>query len=163
MEMLKVESLFAGYDENVIIKDVSFDADIGDFIGIVGPNGCGKTTLLRAIAGLISINKGSVKIKGKDVRRINRKDLAQRLSFVPQLMVPASGFTVEDTVLLGRIPYLGRFLFESKKDYRIAKNAREALKIEGLAKSRSRTSPAANSREWRSRELARPGYQDHAA
>lgn len=133
MEMLKVESLFAGYDENVIIKDVSFDADIGDFIGIVGPNGCGKTTLLRAIAGLISINKGSVKIKGKDVRRINRKDLAQKLSFVPQLMVPASGFTVEDTVLLGRIPYLGRFLFESKKDYRIAKNASEALKIEGLA------------------------------
>lgn len=132
MEMLKVESLDAGYDENVVIKNINFDADIGDFIGIVGPNGCGKTTLLRAISGLINTFNGTVKVRGKDIRKINRKDLATKIAFVPQMMVPAAGFTVEDTVLLGRTPYLGRFAFESDKDYRIADKAIEEMKAEDL-------------------------------
>jgi iron complex transport system ATP-binding protein len=132
MEMLKVEALDAGYEDNVVIKNASFDADIGDFIGIIGPNGCGKTTLLRAIAGLINISNGQVKIRGKDVRRINRKELAKRIAFVPQLMVPTAGFTVEETVLLGRTPYIGRFAFETDKDYRVADKAAEELKVEHL-------------------------------
>jgi len=132
MEMLKIEAMDAGYEEKVVIKNVSLDSDIGDFIGIIGPNGCGKTTLLRAIAGLINIFNGQVKIRGKDIRRINRRDLAKRVAFVPQLMVPTAGFTVEETVLLGRTPYIGRFAFETEKDYREAKKAAEELKVEHL-------------------------------
>ena len=132
MEMLKVEALDAGYENNVVVKNINFDADIGDFIGIIGPNGCGKTTLLRAISGLINISNGQVKIRGKDVRRINRRELAKRVAFVPQLMVPTAGFTVEETVLLGRTPYIGRFAFETDKDYRVAEKAAEELKVENL-------------------------------
>jgi len=132
MEMLKVEALDAGYDENVVIKNVNFDADIGDFIGIIGPNGCGKTTLLRAISGLIHISNGQVKLRGKDIRRISRREIAKRVAFVPQMMVPTAGFTVEETVLLGRTPFIGRFAFETDKDFRIAEKAAQELKVEHL-------------------------------
>jgi iron complex transport system ATP-binding protein len=132
MEMLKVEALDAGYENNVVIKGMSFDADIGDLIGVIGPNGCGKTTLLRSIGGLIDASKGSVKIRGKDLKRIGRRDIAKRIAFVPQMMVPATGFTVEESVLLGRIPHISRFAFESDRDYRIADRAIEELKIENL-------------------------------
>jgi iron complex transport system ATP-binding protein len=132
MEMLKVEALDAGYDNNVVVKNVNFDADIGDFIGIIGPNGCGKTTLLRAIAGLINISNGEVKIRGKEVRNIGRREMAKRVAFVPQMMVPTAGFTVEETVLLGRTPFIGRFAFETDKDYRVADKAIEELKVENL-------------------------------
>ena len=132
MELLKVESMDTGYGEKVVIRNINFDADLGDFIGIVGPNACGKTTLLRALAGIIQPMGGYVKIRGKDARSINRREIAKRVAFVPQLMEPTPGFTVEDTVLLGRTPYISRFAFESAKDYRIADRAIEELKVEGL-------------------------------
>ncbi|MFC1767090.1 ABC transporter ATP-binding protein [Candidatus Margulisiibacteriota bacterium] len=127
--MITVESLSAGYDEKVIVKDVSFEAEVGDFIGIVGPNGCGKTTLLKALLGLITVHGGFVKIRGKDVQKIRRGDLAKKVSFVPQLMEPIDGFTVEDTVMLGRIPHIKRFAFESGKDYKVVDKAIEQLRI----------------------------------
>ncbi len=132
MELLNVESLTAGYQETPIINNISFSADVGDFIGIVGPNGCGKTTLLRAIAGLIRIFDGQVKVRGKDIKNQNRREIAKKVAFVPQMMVPATGFTVEETVLLGRTPHLERFAFESERDYRIARKAIEELKVEDL-------------------------------
>lgn len=135
MELLKVESLVAGYKDKKILNDVSFDGDMGDFIGIVGPNGCGKTTLLRAIANLIKIFGGNIRIRGKDIRDIKRSDLAKKVAFVPQLMEPTEGFTVEDTVMLGRMPFLNRLAFESERDYRISKWAIEQLKVEEFAET----------------------------
>lgn len=130
--MISVESLSAGYENKVVVKNISFEAEIGDFIGIVGPNGCGKTTLLRALLGLIKTYEGTVKIRGKNVLKMRKGDLAKKISFVPQLMEPVEGFTVEDIVMLGRIPHVGRFAFETGKDYRIADDAIEQLKIEKL-------------------------------
>lgn len=132
MELLRVESLDAGYNGKAVIKNVSFDADTGDFIGMVGPNACGKTTLLKALSGILRPMKGIVKVRGKNINDMGKKDMAQRIAFVPQLMQPTSGFTVEDTVLLGRTPYIARFSFETEKDFRVASHAIEELKIEDL-------------------------------
>jgi iron complex transport system ATP-binding protein len=132
MDLLTIDAVDAGYNGKPIIKNVSFDADTGDFIGIVGPNACGKTTLLKALSGIIKPIKGTVKVRGKSIKDLNKKDVARRVAFVPQLMQPTPGFTVEDTVLLGRTPYIARFSFETEKDLRIASRVIEELKIEDL-------------------------------
>jgi iron complex transport system ATP-binding protein len=76
MDLLTVEAVDAGYNGNPIIKNVSFDADTGDFIGIVGPNACGKTTLLKVLSGIIKPIKGTVKVRGKSIKDLNKNDAA---------------------------------------------------------------------------------------
>ena len=133
MSILKVERLVCGYQKTKpIIKELSFEVEEGEFLGIVGPNGSGKTTLLRALVGLIKIERGTVVISQHRLENLDRRELARRIAFVPQLMEPVEGFTVEEMVLLGRTPYLERFTFESADDYEAAKWAIEELKIENL-------------------------------
>jgi iron complex transport system ATP-binding protein len=133
MSILKVENLVCGYDrKKPIVKGISFEVEDGQFVGIVGPNGSGKTTLLRAVTGLIPAFNGSVVVGKNRIDHLERRELARRIAFVPQLMEPVDGFTVEDLVLLGRTPYLERFSFEGPEDYEAVKWAIEELKIEGL-------------------------------
>lgn len=131
-ELLLVENVSCGYGAEPVLKGVSFSVNFGEFIGIVGPNGSGKTTLLRALSGLIKTDSGAIIIKGKAVSIMGRREIAKQVSFVPQLMEPTPGFSVEDMVLLGRNPYLDRFAFEDEDDYKIAKWAIDELKIENL-------------------------------
>lgn len=133
MSVLKVDRLVCGYQKGKpIIKDISFEVGDGEFVGIVGPNGSGKTTLLRALVGLIKAENGTIVVSQHRLEHLDRRELARRIAFVPQLMEPVEGFTVEDLVLLGRTPYLERFTFESADDYEAAKWAIEELKIENL-------------------------------
>jgi cobalamin transport system ATP-binding protein len=133
MSVLKVENLTCGYDKKTpIVKDVSFEVDEGEFVGIVGPNGSGKTTLLRAIIGLLKAQKGAVLVSNQRTDEMERRDVARRVAFVPQMMEPIRGFTVEDLVMLGRTPYFGRFFFETEKDYSAVDWAIDELKIDKL-------------------------------
>jgi iron complex transport system ATP-binding protein len=131
--ILQVENLSCGYDGKPVVKGVSFEVKLGDFVGIVGPNGCGKTTLLRALSGIIAPHAGEVKIRKVPLHKLNRREIARKVAFIPQMMEPIPGFTVEDLVLMGRTPYLDRFAFESDDDYDISKWALEELKIEKMA------------------------------
>jgi len=132
-DLLIADGLSCGYGGDPVIKDVSFSVGEGELVGVVGPNGSGKTTLLRALCGLLDFDSGSVVVRGRDLANMNRRDIARHLSFVPQLMEPTPGFSVEDTVLLGRTPYIDRFAFEDDKDYKVARWAIGELKIEALA------------------------------
>ena len=132
MTALAVNGLICGYGEKMIINGISFEVKIGEFVGIVGPNGCGKTTMLRAIAGLIKKKNGEVSVYGRNIDQLSRNELAREIAFVPQLMEPVEGFSVIDMVLLGRTPYLDRFEFESDDDYQVAKWAIGELKMESL-------------------------------
>lgn len=134
MTVLKIEQLICGYaPKKPIIKDISFAVEEGQFVGIVGPNGSGKTTLLRAIVGLLKISSGSIVISHHKLEHLDRRELARRIAFVPQMMEPIDGFTVEELVMLGRTPYFERFSFETHDDRDAVKWAIEELKIEDLA------------------------------
>lgn len=133
MSVLRVENLVCGYDaKKPVIKGISFSVEAGQFVGVVGPNGSGKTTLLRAIVGLLKIQHGTIVIGQHRIEHLDRRELARRVAFVPQLMEPVEGFTVQDLVMLGRTPYFERFSFETADDYEAVRWAIEELKIEGL-------------------------------
>jgi iron complex transport system ATP-binding protein len=131
--MLKIENLVCGYKPSrPIIKGVSFSVEAGQFVGIVGPNGSGKTTLLRSIVGLMKIDSGSIQVGSHRLDHMSRREIAKKIAFVPQLMEPVAGFSVQELVMLGRTPYFERFAFETADDYEAVKWAIEELKIEEL-------------------------------
>ncbi len=116
---LKLENVSSGYIEEVI-REISFDAYGGEFIGIVGPNGSGKTTLIRTIAKLLKPRRGTIYLNGENIAKIKIKDLAKVIAVVPQNFQVDFNFNVEDVVLMGRTPHLGRFELESERDFEIA-------------------------------------------
>jgi len=120
--MLELKSVTSGYVEEVI-KDVTLKAERGEFIGILGPNGSGKTTLLRTIAGYLKARRGRVVLNGKDIRDMSVREIARVLAVVPQIPEGNLDFRVEDVVMMGRNPYIGRFEVEGDEDYRIAAEA----------------------------------------
>lgn len=133
MSILNVENLsFAYQPDKPVLKDISFSVDDGEFVGIVGPNGCGKTTLLRTLIGLLQPQSGTIHIGNHQLANLDRRELAKMAAFVPQLMEPVEGFTVEDLVLLGRTPYFDRFSFEKADDKEAVQWAIEELKIGNL-------------------------------
>ena len=95
----------------------------GELTAIVGPNGSGKSTLLRALAGLWTVSTGTVTIDGRDLRGLPRRDIARRLTFLPQDSRCDFGFTVEEMVAMGRYPHRGRFDRERDRDRRAIDSA----------------------------------------
>jgi iron complex transport system ATP-binding protein len=121
--LLKVNELSGGYDKKVVVKDISLEIKRGDFLGIIGPNGSGKSTLLRLMSRVLIPLKGRIALTGEDIFQMKLKEFCRKVAFVPQDTLINFSFSVEEIVLMGRIPHLGRLQFESKKDFSIAQNA----------------------------------------
>jgi iron complex transport system ATP-binding protein len=119
----------AGAD-GLVIRGVSLSVPRGGFLGLLGPNGSGKTTLLKLIGGSIAPTSGAVRLDGRPVSAIARRELARRLAVVPQETHLAFDYTVLEIVLMGRYPHLGAFAFEGPADLSAA---REALATTGTA------------------------------
>lgn len=110
-------------------KDVSFSLQDGEVMSILGPNGCGKTTLLKCLNSLIRLGKGKVAIDGQDIAYLPRVRIAKAIGYVPQLHQPAFPFSVLDTVLVGRAPHLGLLESPKPQDVSIAEEALETMGI----------------------------------
>lgn len=108
--MLKVENLYCGYNGNDIIKDISFEAKSNEKICIIGPNGCGKTTLLRAISGMLDY-RGNVFVNGFELKSLSRKDISRNIALMPQLSSVYFGYSVYEAVALGRYVHSSGHLF----------------------------------------------------
>ncbi|MDR0198779.1 MAG: ABC transporter ATP-binding protein [Methanomassiliicoccaceae archaeon] len=103
--MLTVENVCFGYGEKQVLEDISFAAGGKEIISVLGPNGVGKTTLLKCICNFLRPRAGSVRVDGDDVASISSNELAKRIAYVPQRS-SASRTTVFDSVLIGRRPYI---------------------------------------------------------
>jgi iron complex transport system ATP-binding protein len=104
----------------------------GEFISLLGPNGCGKSTLLRLIAGLSFPQKDAIKINGKDILELSRKELSKKIAYVPQTSNSVFPFSVYEVVMMGRTPYLNFMGFEDSNDQRIVHEVLEIMQVEHL-------------------------------
>jgi iron complex transport system ATP-binding protein len=131
--MIEAKSICFRYHQEWVIQDVSFRVGKGEIIGLIGPNGSGKTTLLKILYRLLSPQKGEVLYDILPLRRMKQRDIAKRIAVVAQETYLLFPFHVIEIVLMGRSPYLGRVLFESKKDLEIAKRAMKWAEVLSLS------------------------------
>ena len=129
---LKITNLSFNYGNIPILHGINFEAKQGQIVGIIGPNGSGKTTLLRCIAKILQPEQGQVLIDEKAIQFYTNTELAKIISVVPQISSFAEGFTVFETVLMGRYPHLGVLRRETQKDYEIVHAAIERVRISHL-------------------------------
>jgi iron complex transport system ATP-binding protein len=108
----------------------------GEMVGLIGPNGCGKSTIIRALTRIISPYRGRIFLDGKDIVSIPRQELARMLGVVPQMPLLPSAFTAFEVVLMGRNPHLGLLRYEGPKEMVIAWQAMERTMTLSLARRR---------------------------
>lgn len=133
MSILEVQNLVCGYGKKEVVHGVSFKVAAGEFVCILGANGCGKTTLLKSLLALIKPFSGDARIAGKSLLKMTNKQRASTVAYLPQAHTPPFPFLVADVVLMGRSPYLDRYSRVKEKDKQVAWEALCVLGIEHLA------------------------------
>jgi len=129
MPILELERVGFKYGEKRVLQDVTLTVAKGEFFGILGPNGSGKSTLLNLIDGIRLPCEGEIRLKGIAPGKMQRRDVARLVAVVPQEASWVFPLTVEEVVLMGRTPHIGRLAFESERDLAVARSAMEATDI----------------------------------
>ena len=117
--MLRLSGVSAGYGGEDVVKDVSLSLGAGECLATIGPNGCGKTTLLRAIAGILPF-RGEITVDGEEIRRLPPRKLAAKVALLSQISGAYFSYSVYETVMMGRYAHtkgglLGRQTAEDKE------------------------------------------------
>ena len=131
--MIRISHLSAGYGEKTVLQDLTFSIEPGSVTTLVGPNGCGKTTLLRALTGQLSQMAGEISLCGRELSSYSRKELARTVALLPQTR-NTPDLTVEALVEHGRYPHLGFSRRLSEKDRQIVARAMEQTDVAHLAR-----------------------------
>ena len=105
--LVEIDHLSVHYGDKPILHQVSLGVRRGEVLALIGPNGAGKTTLIRAASGALPVSAGQVRVSGQDVSRLSPTQRARMLAVVPQARNLPDSFTVWQTVMMGRTPYLG--------------------------------------------------------
>ncbi len=138
MTGIELDSVSVSLGGQRIVDEVTAEIQAGEWVTLIGPNGAGKSTLLRAVAGLVAF-AGSIAIGGDDIGRLRRREIAQRLAFVPQSPLLPPEMRTREYVLLGRTPHIGTFGTESRRDLQAVERSLARFDLLGLASRPLRT------------------------
>ncbi|OEV03090.1 ABC transporter ATP-binding protein [Streptomyces oceani] len=127
------DGLTLGYDQRTIARDLDVAVPDESFTVIVGPNACGKSTLLRALSRMLKPAAGSVLLDGSDIHRLPPKQVARTLGLLPQASVAPDGITVADLVARGRYPHQGVLRQWSRTDERVVSESMASTGVAELA------------------------------
>jgi ABC-type cobalamin/Fe3+-siderophores transport system ATPase subunit len=130
---LRGEHLALGYDGRQVSADLTLTIPDGSFTVIVGPNACGKSTALRALARMLKPSSGTVLLDGGPIQRLPTKEVARRLGLLPQSSLAPDAITVADLVARGRYPHQGLLRQWSRDDERAVAAAMAATQVTELA------------------------------
>ncbi|MEU5583188.1 ABC transporter ATP-binding protein [Streptomyces huasconensis] len=133
MNRLIADDLTLGYDQRVIAEKLSVEIPDNSFTVIVGPNACGKSTLLRALSRMLKPAAGRVLLDGSVIQSMPAKKVAKTLGLLPQSSIAPDGITVGDLVARGRYPHQGLLRQWSKEDERVVDESMDATGVRELA------------------------------
>ena len=131
--MLVIRDLYSGYEKTEIVHGVDFEVGRGEFVCMLGANGCGKTTTLKTVLGLIKPSAGSIEMDGVSTIHMREADRAKLFAYIPQAHTPPFPFTVADVVILGRTPYINKLAIVGEEDKKIAYDCMQRMGIAELA------------------------------
>ncbi|MEU9086348.1 ABC transporter ATP-binding protein [Streptomyces sp. NPDC048357] len=133
VQRLTAENVTLGYDQRVIAEDLSVEIPDNSFTVIVGPNACGKSTLLRALSRMLKPSAGRVLLDGQAIGSMPAKKVAKTLGLLPQSSIAPDGITVADLVARGRYPHQGLLRQWSAEDERVVNESMASTGVAELA------------------------------
>ncbi|OPY68492.1 MAG: putative ABC transporter ATP-binding protein [Syntrophorhabdaceae bacterium PtaU1.Bin034] len=131
--LISLEGVCFGYTKKEVLRGIDLTIQNGEIVTFLGPNGCGKSTLIKVMLGILRPLRGRVFYKGQDIAHLGSKYLAREIAYVPQIHKSSFPYRVLDVALMGRIPHKAFFFRYSSKDVDIAHSALERLSISHLA------------------------------
>ncbi len=122
---VSLRSLSFAYGQRMVLNHISLELTKGQTYALMGKNGCGKTTIIRCIMGILQPDSGSVWLNGKNVRKMTSKEIGRTIAYVPQTANYSNPYQVADYLTFGRTPYLAYFAAPTETDYDITHKCAE--------------------------------------
>jgi len=134
MSKLVIKDICFSYLDGFSLKHINLTVTKGEMVALIGPNGSGKTTMIKLTAGVLPPDEGKVLLDGVSLKTLSRREIARRIAVVPQYFYMPFAFTVGEVVMLGRTPFIHAFSGVTGSDHHIARQAMRLAGIEQFSK-----------------------------